>query len=132
MLLISLTMFSQKIDKIYDNNIVNIGISDKYDLSIMFADRFYKRMYGCIEYNFNTKSYRESFLGGIGIGSNKCVALAKGGVSYTRNENNELIGKFDYGLEYLWLLNTKKKITLCYGMAYTKYSGVQLKLGTSF
>jgi len=131
--LLSISSYSQK--RTYDNidMIFNFGSSSTNDLSILAAGRIHNNMYLCIDYGQNLRIDKRNALMGIGLGSNKAVILLKIGQNYTNFEiPKKPHSELDYGIEYLWILDSTKKITLCYGLCYTKYTGVQFKLGTAF
>jgi hypothetical protein len=133
LLLISVVVFPQKYN--FDNTIINIGCSDKNDLSMTFAGRVEGHIYAGLDYTRNYKTKMESTLIGLGYGCTKCVFLMKVGQSHNNLNNvnkTPFESNVDCGVEYLWLLDSSKKVTLCYGMGWTKSTGVQLRLGTSF
>ena len=101
----------------------------------MVSGRIENHLYLSIDYGRNFDTQKMNNLIGLGYGSDRCVILFKVGQDYSRIstvDNMYFESRLDYGVEYLWLLDTTKKYTMCYGMAYTKWSGVQIKLGTSF
>lgn len=141
LLLLSVIAFSQE----KRNIIINAGISDKCDFSLLVGGKFVKNFYGGLEYSHNTEINKNNSLVCIGYSGKRAIILAKGGLCYTQiydipkvyplpltTFDKIMKTEFDYGLEYLWVNNIWSKASLCYGLSYTHCNGVQLKLGASF
>ncbi len=133
MLFLSLTMFSQRVDR---SLIMNVGVSDNGDLSSLFGGRFIKNTYGVFEYSGNQYQNKKNMLVGLGTGTKQAIILVKGGICYRQIQNiplnNSMESKFDFGLEYLWVDDSPNKIVFLYGLSATRMNGLELKLGLAF
>ena len=127
-LILSVSVFSQQ-DTTFHRTIINIGYSYSNDLSVMVGGYFTEDgCFGSIDYSRNLKIDLQTIHIGIGFGHKDKMVFLKPGICIIDNQKK----KFDIGIEYLWLLNSDDKVTLNYGIGYTKWTGLQAKLGVSF
>lgn len=140
LLFLSITAFPQE-----RSAIINVGCSDRNDLSILVGGRFLNsNLYSSIEYSHNQRVNKDNSLIGIGIMNNIALISVKAGICYseyfdiptTQHSNatyhGEMKSEFDYGLEYLWIAGDINQVTFCYGISATRMNGLQIKFGLAF
>jgi hypothetical protein len=142
LLLLSIIASSQE----YRDIVINGGVSDNNDFSILVGSRFTNnRLYVSTEYSHNQKTSKNGGLIGVGLIGKIAIVSIKAGISYFESNeypiqypnpsgiyNPKMDAEFDYGLEFLWLADNITKSTLCYGISATHINGLQLKFGVAF
>ncbi len=112
------------------NTVLTVGHSFKNDISFSVGGRFSKGIYATYEFNHNCKSDLQASYVGIGLGSDKSIALFKFGAKTEPYESTH-INYTDYGIEYLWIDKYMER-QICYGLTVTKRNGVGFKIGLVF
>jgi hypothetical protein len=115
----------------YFNTILTIGHNFDNDISLGIGGRFWKDTYLIYEHGHNFTTRLQYNYISFGNGTCKSLALLKIGAKTEPFKSTQL-NYFDYGVEYLWVLEKNLKKKICYGLDLTKKNGVGFKVGLIF
>jgi len=104
--------------------LTTVGYSFTNELSVSIGGTYIKNVYVGLDHYQNLSTKHQSNYLGVGLYTDKAYVIIKYGVK-TLPYDHTHIHKMDYGVEYLWMFDKK----WCYGLAFTKQSGIQFKLG---
>jgi len=104
--------------------LTTVGYSFSNELSVSIGGTYIKNVFVGLDHYRNLNTKLQSNYLNIGVHNDKAFVFIKYGVK-TLPYNHSHINKIDYGVEYLWMFDQK----WCYGLAFTKLSGIQFKLG---